>query len=173
MTEAPTSIGAFSSQAEQEGELVLAPVKDPVRQPLPAESANPVKVARSYAGSMLAEVAKIDADHVDDVVLAVSELVTNAIRHAVGEGRLSIQLVVRPRWTHLYVADPDPAMPETAQPEDDALSLSGRGVPIVAELGLLWFVPSDHGKTAHAVIPRTGEKLTDVEREALMRLAIV
>jgi anti-sigma regulatory factor (Ser/Thr protein kinase) len=161
------------NQAEQSGELVLGPVKDPAWQPLPAESANPVKVARSYAGSMLAEVTKVDADHVDDVVLAVSELVTNAIRHAVNEGRLSVRLVVRPRWTHLYVTDPDPAVPEAAQSADGALSLSGRGVPIVAELGLLWFVPTDHGKTAHAVIPRTGEKLTDGERDALIRLAIV
>lgn len=121
VTEAPTSIDALLNQAEQSGELVLGPVKDPARQPLPAESANPVKVARSYTGSMLAEVAKVDTDHVDDLVLTVSELVTNAIRHAAGEGRLSVRLVVRPRWTHLYVTDPDPAVPQTAQPEDDAL----------------------------------------------------
>jgi hypothetical protein len=30
-----------------------------------------------------------------------------------------------------------------------------------------------YGKTAHVLITRTGEKLTDEEREALMRLAIV
>jgi hypothetical protein len=31
----------------------------------------------------------------------------------------------------------------------------------------------DHGKTAHAVIMRADEKLTDAERDALIRLAIV
>ncbi|GAA4483690.1 hypothetical protein GCM10023191_005700 [Actinoallomurus oryzae] len=172
MTETRTGLDVGQA-AEQDGKLVLGSVEDPARQPLPAESANPVKVARSYAESVLVEVARIDADHVDDVVLAVSELVTNAICHAVGEGRLSVRLVVRPRWTHLYVTDPDSTVPQTTQPGDDDLSLSGRGVPIVGQLGLLWFVPSEHGKTAHAVITRTGEKLTDEEREALIRLQIV
>jgi len=46
-------------------------------------------------------------------------------------------------------------------------------VPIVGELGLLWFAVDDQGKTVHADIMRTGEELTDDERDALMRLAIV
>jgi anti-sigma regulatory factor (Ser/Thr protein kinase) len=157
----------------QRGRLVLGSLKDPIWQPLPAESANPVKVARRYVASVLAEVAEIDADHVDDVVLAVSELVTNAICHAVGEGQLSIRLDIRPRWTHLYVVDPDPTVPEPAPLGGENLSLSGRGVPIVGELGLLWFAPGENGKTAHAVIMRTDEKLTDDERDALTRLVIV
>jgi anti-sigma regulatory factor (Ser/Thr protein kinase) len=117
-------------------------------------------------------VAKTDRDHVDDVVLAASELVTNAIRHAVGEGPLWIGLAVRPRWTHLYVIDPDPAVPAPAPIRDDDLALSGRGVPIVDQLGLLWFVPGYRVKTAHAVIMRAGEKLTDDERDALTELTI-
>jgi anti-sigma regulatory factor (Ser/Thr protein kinase) len=155
------------------GQLVIGSLDDPVWQPLPAESANPVRVARRYVASLLAEVANVDGDHVDDVVLAVSELVTNAIRHAMGEGQLSVRLAIRPRWTHLYVADPDPTVPTLAPAVDDDLALSGRGVPIVGELGLLWFAVDDQGKTAHAVIMRTGEKLADDERDALMRLAIV
>jgi anti-sigma regulatory factor (Ser/Thr protein kinase) len=154
------------------GGLVLGAFRDPICQPIPAETANPVNVARRYVANLLAEVATADGDHVDDVVLAVSELVTNSIRHAVGDGPLSVRLVLRPRWTHLYVADPDPTVPEPVPVDGDVLSLSGRGMPIVRELGLLWFVVEDHGKTAHAVIMRTGEKLTDEERAALMRLAI-
>ncbi|MDN3358909.1 ATP-binding protein [Actinomadura sp. DC4] len=163
---------ALIGPGTQGGRLVIGSLGDPAWQRLPAESVNPVKVARRYAASILAEVAAVDVDHVDDVVLAVSELVTNALRHAVGSGPLSVQLVIRPRWTHVYVADPDPTVPTPALAADD-LAPSGRGVPIVGELGLLWFVAEDHGKTAHAVITRTDEKLTDDERDALMRLAIV
>jgi anti-sigma regulatory factor (Ser/Thr protein kinase) len=141
-------------------------------RPSPPEPANPVNAARRYASSLLSEVAEIDGDHVDDVVLAVSELVTNAIRHASGEDRLSVRLAVRPRWTHLYVTDPDPTVPEPVPIDDDDLSLSGRGMLIVRELGLLWFVANEYGKTAHAVITRTGEKLTDDEHDALIRLTI-
>jgi anti-sigma regulatory factor (Ser/Thr protein kinase) len=161
------------SREDLRGRLVLGAFKGPVWQPLPGEPANPVNVARRYAAGLLAEVARVDADHVDDVVLVVSELVTNAIRHAVGDGRLSVRLIARPRWTHLYITDPDPTVPAPAPMEDDDdLSLSGRGMPIVCELGLLWFVVEEYGKTAHVVITRTGEKLTDDERAALMRLAI-
>jgi signal transduction histidine kinase len=165
--------GALIGPEGPSGQLVIGSLDDPIWQPLLAESANPVRVARRYVASLLAEVAKIDGDHVDDVVLAVSELVTNAIRHAVGEGQLSVRLAIRPRWTHLYVADPDSTVPMPAPAVGDGLALSGRGVPIVGELGLLWFVVEDHGKTAHAVIMRADEKLTDDERDALMRLAIV
>ena len=160
------------SRGAQSGRLVLGGFKDPVWQPLPPGPANPVNTARGYASSLLAEVAEIDGDHVDDVVLAVSELVTNAIRHAAVDGLLSVRLVVRPRWTHVYVTDPDPAVPEPAPTDGDDLSLSGRGMLIVRELGLLWFVAETYGKTAHAVIMRTGEKLTDTEHDALMRLTI-
>ncbi len=145
----------------------------PVWKFLPMASANPVKAAREFAATLLAEVARIDGEHVDDVVLAVSELVTNAIRHAIGEGPLSVGVAVRPRWTHLYVVDPDPSAPQVAPVTDGDLALSGRGVPIVGELGLLWFVVGDRAKTAHAVITRTGDRLTYEEREALTRLVIV
>jgi anti-sigma regulatory factor (Ser/Thr protein kinase) len=173
LTEARAALETASHRSGAlSGQLVIGSLDDPIWQPLPAESANPVRVARTYVASLLAEVATTDGGHVDDVVLAVSELVTNAIRHATGEGHLSVRLAIRPRWTHLYVADPDPTVPTLAPGVDDDLALSGRGVPIVGELGLLWFVAEDHGKTAHAVIMRTDEKLTDDEHDALMRLAI-
>lgn len=151
--------------------LIVGTSNGPTWRRLSIESANPVKTARGFAARRLSHVAKTDSEHVDDVVLAVSELVTNAIRHAAGDGPFWIGLAVRPRWTHLYVIDADPTVPKPA-PADD-LALSGRGVPIVEELGLLWFVVGVYGKTSHVVITRTGEKLTDEERDALIRLAIV
>ncbi|MGH3379527.1 MAG: ATP-binding protein [Actinoallomurus sp.] len=151
--------------------LIVGLSDGPIWRRLSTESANPVKAARGFAARRLSHLAKTDREHVDDVVLAASELVTNAIRHAIGDGPLWIGLAVRPRWTHLYVIDPDPTVPKP-MPADD-LALSGRGVPIVEELGLLWFVVGVYGKTAHVVITRAGEKLTDEERDALTRLAIV
>lgn len=152
-------------------DLIVGLSDGPIWRRLSTESANPVKAARGFAALRLSPVAKTDSEHVDDVVLAASELVTNAIRHAIGDGPLWIGLAARPRWTHLYVIDPDPTVPEPT-PADD-LALTGRGVPIVKELGLLWFVVGVYGKTAHVVITRTGEKLTDEERDALVRLALV
>ena len=174
MAEARVRLDAsLISEGAQGGRLVLGSLHPPIWRPSPADSANPVRAARRYAASLLAEVATIDGEHVDDVVLAVSELVTNAIRHAAGEGRLSVSLAIRPRWTHLCVTDPDRTVPGLAPIDGgDDLSLSGRGVPTVCLLGLLWFVADERGKTAHAVITRTDEKLTDDERDALLRLSI-
>lgn len=150
---------------------VVSPSNGPNWRPLSTNAANPVKTARDFAARRLRRVAKTDGDHVDDVVLAASELVTNAIRHARGDGPYWIGIAVRPRWTHLYVIDTDTTVPKP-MPADE-LAVSGRGVPIVEELGLLWFVVGVYGKTAHAVIARTGERLTDKEREALLRLKLV
>jgi hypothetical protein len=149
----------------------VGPSNGPTWRRLSAEAANPVKTARGFAARLLSHLGKTDTEHVDDVVLAASELVTNALRHAIGDGPLWIGLAVRPRWTHLYVVDADPTVPKPT-PADD-LALNGRGVPILEGLGLLWFVVGVCGKTAHVVITRTGETLTDGERDALMRLAIV
>jgi Histidine kinase-like ATPase domain len=151
--------------------LIVSPSNGPTWRRLSTETANPVKTARGFTARRLSRVAKTDSEHVDDVILAASELVTNAIRHARGGGPFWIGLAVRPRWTHLYVIDADPTMPKPTLA--DELALSGRGVPIVEQLGLLWFVAGVYGKTAHVVIPRTGEELTDEDRAALMRLAIV
>lgn len=153
------------------GNHVVSPSNGPNWRPLSTGAANPVKTARDFAARRLRHVAKADKEHVDDVVLAASELVTNAIQHVRGNGPYWIGIAVRPRWTHLYVIDTGTTVPKPL-PADE-LALSGRGVPIVEELGLLWFVVGVYGKTAHAVIPRTGERLTDEEREAFVRLKLV
>lgn len=150
---------------------VAGPSDGPNWRPLSTGTNNPVKTARDFAARRLRHVAKTDKAHVDDVVLAASELVTNAIRHARGNGPYWIGVAVGPRWTHLHVIDTDTTVPEP-KPADE-LALSGRGVPLVEELGLLWFVVGVYGKTAHAVIPRTGERLTDKERETFLQLRLV
>jgi hypothetical protein len=63
VTEARTGLDAsLIGKGIQSGQLVIGSLNDPIWQPLPAESANPVKVARRYVASLLAEIAKIDSD---------------------------------------------------------------------------------------------------------------
>lgn len=170
-----TTAGGFAALAKLRtawrSEHVVSPSNGPNWRPLSGDMANPVKAARDFAARRLRRVAKADKEHVDDVVLAASELVTNAVRHARGDGPYWIGIAVRPRWTHLYVIDTDTTVPEPVP--TGGLALSGHGMPIIEELGLLWFVAGMFGKTAHAVIPRTGERITDREREALVQLKLV
>lgn len=55
--------GALIGPEGPSGQLVIGSLDDPIWKPLPSESANPVRVARRYVASLLAEVAKIDGDH--------------------------------------------------------------------------------------------------------------
>jgi anti-sigma regulatory factor (Ser/Thr protein kinase) len=75
---------------------------------------------------------------VDDVQLAVSELVTNAVRHARSEVELGLCIDGR---LIVEVRDTDP---ELRQPLEDAeadpLATSGRGLQIVAAVSVDWGV---------------------------------
>jgi anti-sigma regulatory factor (Ser/Thr protein kinase) len=71
---------------------------------------------------------------VDEVVLCLSELVTNALRHTAGPARM--RLGVRSGFVHLEVADlggPDPTRPGDVPA---GLGEHGRGLHIVRALGL-------------------------------------
>jgi anti-sigma regulatory factor (Ser/Thr protein kinase) len=67
---------------------------------------------------------------VDDVVLVVSELVTNAVRHTVGWWRLKVQ--VQPRGLVVDVEDSSWVPPALRSPGSDAVG--GRGWRIVQHL---------------------------------------
>ncbi|GLY90869.1 ATP-binding protein [Actinoallomurus iriomotensis] len=132
-----------------------------------------VTQARRFAEGVLAEVAELDADHVDDVVLVVSELITNAVREvarlnrAQDDGRpVHLGLAVRPRWTHISAVDTAPDLPrETGH---GPLPTSGRGIPIIRHLAAMtWVERADEHKTVHVVVTRTGVELTPEERESL------
>src|SRR4051794_35429494 len=65
LTEARAALDtALAGSRVPSGQLVIGSLDDPIWQPLPAESANPVRVARRYVASLLAGVAKVDGDHV-------------------------------------------------------------------------------------------------------------
>jgi PAS domain S-box-containing protein len=74
--------------------------------------------------------------NVDTAVLLVSELVTNAIRHATGPYALVVTF--REGEVELAVEDTDPGRPDPRQP--DPLSESGRGLLLVDALATAWGV---------------------------------
>jgi anti-sigma regulatory factor (Ser/Thr protein kinase) len=132
-----------------------------------------VAQARRFTEGVLAEVAATDADHLDDVVLVVSELITNAVREvarmkrAQDDGRpVHLGLAVRPRWTHISAVDTAPDLPrETGH---GPLPISGRGIPIIRHLAAMtWVERADEHKTIHVVVARTGVELTPEEGKSL------
>jgi anti-sigma regulatory factor (Ser/Thr protein kinase) len=144
-----------------------------------------VKQARQFAAYVLDGAGVEDREYIDDVALVVSELVTNGL-HVAGKlgpwpyyaTPVHVGVAVRPRWTHIYVVDPDPALPAPAPTpnEDDLLNESGRGLTIVGELAGMppWIVQGRYGKTVHVVICAPGvEPVTAQEQDALRRRAIV
>ncbi|MFI8917312.1 ATP-binding protein [Streptomyces sp. NPDC053513] len=85
----------------------------------------------------------------DAATLVVSELVSNAVRHA--GGACSLDLSLEPDGLDIDVSDPSPEPPRPRA--TDTTSEGGRGWAIVARLTSELTVHSDgHGKTVHAHI---------------------
>lgn len=135
-----------------------------------------VRLARRFVGSVLAEVAESDADHVDDVVLVASELVTNsvnAVREAAAPDAAQVErksvhlgIAITPQWTHLYAVDASPALPREI--DGEPLAGSGRGIPIINNLAAMtWIELSENDKTVHVIVTRTGVELMPEDRRAL------
>ena len=122
---------------------------------------------------------RLSADSVDDVLLVISELVTNAILHtgtsvplhdaapvhpagdvtgthelplAVGTDELGLGWEVGDRDVTVFVADADPTPPVPRAAAD--ADLTGRGLTIVTALASAWGVTAgDPGKQVWATIP--------------------
>ena len=71
---------------------------------------------------------------IDDVVLVVTELVTNAVVHARTESR--VLLYVRHGRLRLEVRDENPVLPERRHASDHATT--GRGLALVESLSASW-----------------------------------
>jgi anti-sigma regulatory factor (Ser/Thr protein kinase) len=102
-------------------------------------------------------------DRGDDVAVVVSELLTNALRHAVPQARTGSGPAARSRWPvrlglvqpgHFVlcaVADPSPRLPEPKEP--DYLDESGRGLHVISALSDRWgcTAPTETGKVVWAL----------------------
>jgi len=78
-------------------------------------------------------------DHLEDhAVLIVSELVTNAVRHAVDTGAVGLELTSAPTWLRVEVQDGDPHW--RAMDRLDDCDESGFGFVLVDSLADRWGV---------------------------------
>jgi anti-sigma regulatory factor (Ser/Thr protein kinase) len=106
---------------------------------LPSTSAAPAR-ARGALGELSGS---LSPARLEDVRLLVSELVTNAVRHAQGE---VVRLVVLLRGGRLRVEVHDPGHGfEVRAPVDDPVRASGWGLVLVDELADSWGVDANPG----------------------------
>nr|WP_279626765.1 ATP-binding protein [Streptomyces flavidovirens] len=104
---------------------------------------------------------RIEPDRAEDMLLAVTELVSNAIRHAgATTDRLRVAITLAAGWLQLDVADGDSALPPTALEVElsPAEAESGRGLVIVDCLvreagGRLMAFRAGGGKVVRVRIP--------------------
>jgi anti-sigma regulatory factor (Ser/Thr protein kinase) len=105
-------------------------------------------VAPAYARALVGGLRdRVDDDVMDDVVLLVSEVVTNCVRHAgLGPGE-TIQLRLRATGTsiRLDVTDPGPGFEPPIEGASDPLQPGGWGLFIVDLLADRWGVAREAG----------------------------
>jgi anti-sigma regulatory factor (Ser/Thr protein kinase) len=112
--------------------------------PLPADADAP-RIAREFVS---ANGTGLSPETVDDALVLVSELVTNALQH--GRPDITIKVVVDPPGIGVSVDDEGEHVPEVAGRRPADTSPSGRGLLIVDSIATHWGVePHRHegGKT--------------------------
>jgi hypothetical protein len=127
---------------------------------MPAPSTGSISAARAFT---LATTRRWGTDAAgDDVAAIVSELLTNALRHALSQPGsppvsawpLRLGLLHPGPCVVCAVADPSPEVPVPRQP--DWLAESGRGLQVVAALSSQWgycLAPAGQGKVVWAAVP--------------------
>ena len=121
-----------------------------------ASKPKPVRAARDFAVATVQRWGA--AECADDVAVVVSELVTNALRHALpasGETqqRRPVRLGLLQPGPCVLCAVSDPSRTVPVAKEADVLAETGRGLHVVGALADLWgyTTPSDTGKAVWAV----------------------
>lgn len=134
----PTALADTIATAE---ERILA------RRTFPGQPGQ-VSVARRWLAQMIDGFAAID-----DVLLACSELATNAIVHSASgqpDGQFTVRLAIRQDIVRVEVLDQGGAWPGRLGEYDDAKDSGqrGRGLTIVAAITDAWGIVGDHeGRT--------------------------
>jgi anti-sigma regulatory factor (Ser/Thr protein kinase) len=94
----------------------------------------------------------------DDAVLVLSELLSNAVRHAspLANGEIWVRWAVGDDSVHVAITDGGgPTWPQLGSAA--VSSLGGRGLEIVRQVSSRWGVTVDHGAvTVWADLPRSG-----------------
>lgn len=141
MQVAPAALGCVRKEVRAAGTVLL-----------PYAPASVGVARRSLAADLLA--AGILAGAVGDAVLVVSELLSNAIRHArpLPGSNLQVEWAVRNGVVELAVSDGG-AITRPTQAQATVSSLGGRGLNIVEYLARTWGVRThDEGLTVWAVL---------------------
>ncbi|MFD3653492.1 ATP-binding protein [Streptomyces sp. NPDC058620] len=121
----------------------------------PVRSAASIARARESARAFLERLAQpaIAAEAAETVVLVVSELVTNALRH--GGGTCTLDLTAHPDSIEVAVHDPSPQTPRMRTPDLNG-GTGGFGWPMVNRLARATAVTrrTAGGKTVSALLAR-------------------
>ena len=122
----------------------------------PRLDARSVRTARDFTIATMSRWGT--AESCDDIAMVVSELLTNALRHALPDsdqaprpGSVRLGLVQPGRSVLCAVADPSPKAPAPRQPE--VLCEGGRGLQVIGALADAWGCtpPSHAGKVVWAL----------------------
>ncbi|MEV8318622.1 ATP-binding protein [Streptomyces sp. NPDC059900] len=131
-------------------QLDTGPMEQEVFDKAPEAVAHARDFARAFVGRLRPAVDPQDAASVE---LAVSELVTNVVRHARGTS-CSLRLEAQPDGIAVVVGDADPRPPQERAP-DLAGGTGGFGWPMVRHMAKAVTVTREpNGKTIRAVMPR-------------------
>jgi anti-sigma regulatory factor (Ser/Thr protein kinase) len=98
---------------------------DQVGRELSARFNRGPSAASAARSALLSLESRVDAQCLDDIRLLVSELVTNAVRHAGGPrgGEVALDVTIESARVHVEVADPGGGF--EPQPRDDEMSRPG------------------------------------------------
>jgi len=117
---------------------------------LPSSAGEARRAVRRAVEHTLADLESLE-ELVDDLLIAVSELVTNAVLHAGSEIRLRVKAL--PSWVRVEVFDGSPHLPRPIGTE--GVAATGRGLRLVAELVDRWGAESEgEGKVVWCEVSR-------------------
>ncbi len=100
---------------------------------------------RAAAGALLAE--RVSGTELEDVIVLLSELVTNAVRHGGADERATIivHIAIAPDVLRVEVCDQGPGFEPPAVPRSRGGGAGGNGLVLLARMSSAWGVAGDDG----------------------------